>query len=188
MALLTHAVADPSTLAVRMDATDLLERALIEAHGVLSLSDLGVDSDALAGLDFVGAKDHWGSVALVGLVRADDLDDAAVTARTDTFDELTRSLHRYAAVLTVLTTKGSARVKLGSFGVLCFVFEDGCPKNMVDLVRRQRRGSAAKKEYTLTWSIDVPARVVHDHGLLPRGVFPAKRWVASILRDTTPGR
>lgn len=166
-----------------MDAVDRLERALIAEHGVCSVAELGVEADARAGLDFVGAKDHWGSVGLVGLVRADGLDVAAVSARTDTFDALTRSLHRYARLLTVYTSRGSGTVKLGSFGVLCFVFEQGCSKDLVEVVRRQRRGSAAKKEFTLAWSVDVPAATVHDHGLLPRGVFPPKRWLVATIRN-----
>lgn len=164
-----------------MDGVDRLAGALKDREEVRSLAELGVDAEALSGLDFVGAKNHWGSVGLVGLVRADGLEPAAVAARTDTFDQLTRSLHRYADVLHVFTLRGSASVKLGSFGVLCFVFERGCAKDMVEFVRAQRRGSAAKKEYTLTWSIDVPSGKVHDHGLFPRGVFPSKRWVASTI-------
>lgn len=168
-----------------LDTVDRLAGALVADQGVRGLRDLGVEPEALAGLDFAGTKDHWGSVGLIGLVRADGLDGASIAARATTFDELTRSLHRYADVLTVYTLRGSASVKLGSFGVACFVFEQGCSKEQVDVVRAQRRGSAASKEYTLTWSIDVPSAKVHDHGLFPRGVFPPKRWVASIVRDTS---
>lgn len=164
-----------------MDTVDRLAGGLKDREEVHSLAELGVDAEALSGLDFVGAKNHWGSVALVGLVRADGLEPAEIVTKTGTFDELTRSLHRYADVLDVFTMRGSASVKLGSFGVLCFVFEQGCTKDLVELVRAQRRGAAAKKEYTLTWSIDVRTGKVHDHGLFPRGVFPSKRWVASVI-------
>jgi hypothetical protein len=180
-------VAGGTVVPEAMDTVDRLAGMLMTGEGVRSLADLGVGSDALSGLDFVGTKDHWGSVGLVGLVRADDLDAAAIAARTETFSDLTRSLHRYADVLTVYTLHGSASVKLGSFGVLCFVFEQGCPKELVDVVRRQRRGSATKKEYTLAWSVDVPAATVHDHGLFPRGVFPSKRWLESAVRDAKRG-
>jgi hypothetical protein len=172
---------------LEMDAVDRLSAALIADQDVRSLDDFGVEPSARTGLDFVGTKDHWGSVGLVGLIRADGLDSTAIATRTDTFDVLTRSLHRYADVLTVYTLRGSASVKLGSFGVLCFVFEHGCAKDLVNVVRAQRRGSAAKKEYTLTWSIDVPSATVHDHGLFPRGVFPSKRWVASVVGDANRG-
>src|SRR5438132_305380 len=109
-----------------VDTVDRLGDALVKDQAVCPLADLGVEPAALSGLDFAGAKDHWGSVGLVGLVRADSLDAASIAGRTTTFDELTRSLHRYADLLTVYTLRGSGSVKLGSFGVLCFVFQQGC--------------------------------------------------------------
>lgn len=171
-----------------MDTVERLGTALVDDHAVRPLATMGVDAEELAGMDFVAAKDHWGSVGLVGLVRADDLGPAEIEERVTTFDGLTRSLQDHAGVVRVYTGHGSTAVKLGSFGVICFVFERGCPEGVADMVRRQRRGSARAKQYTLAWSADVPTGRVRDHGFLPRGVFPSKRWVQSTIRGESGTR
>lgn len=171
-----------------MDTVDCLGNALVEDQGARPLETMGVEPHDLDGLDFVAAKDHWGSVGLVGLVRADHLDQSEIEQRVTTFDHLTRSLQQHAGVVRIYAPHGTASVRLGSFGVICFVFEDACPKDLSDVIRRQRRTARRSKQYTLPWSADVPTGRVRDHGLFPRGVFPSKRWMESAMGGCRSGR
>ncbi len=168
-----------------MDVVERLGDGLVQQGAVrLDVADEHGDPIVVPGLAFIGAKDHWGSVGLVGLAPADDLPASQMTGVVDAFERLTHDLRQNARVLTIFTRYGAASVKLGAFGILCFVFERGCPASTAAFVKAQRRGKASKIEYVLCWSADVPAGRVHDHGMLPRGVFPKKKWVEGVLRDS----
>jgi hypothetical protein len=126
---------------------------------------------------FIGVREYWGSMMTVGLLDADGLSTAAIEAHGEAFYEFTHSLLPFAASLRV----GLARVKLGSFGLLVFVFRTGCTDEILAAVRGGKRGSAFRKDYSVCWAIDLPAQQVHTHSGLPLTMFPGAKYLRSLL-------
>lgn len=133
------------------------------------------------GFVFVGAREYWGSVASIGLVQADGLTEDEIKTLCERFFAITKSLKKYANVLVVHTLKGSGAVQLGSFGLLCFVYENGCSRDLIEFIQKQKRGSASEKHYAVYWVLDPSARQVHTHRWFPLSVFPGKKYLRSLL-------
>jgi hypothetical protein len=113
----------------------------------------------------------------VGLLDADGLSTAAIEAHSDAFYQFTHSLLPFTGSLRV----GLATVKLGSFGLLVFVFRTGCTDEIVAAVRGGKRGSAFRKDYAVSWAIDIPAQQVHTHSGFPLTMFPGAKYFRSLL-------
>lgn len=158
-------------------ALDVLAQAL-RAQG---FQPLPRELPVPAGLGFVGAKDHWGSVATCALAAADGLRPEGIARLAADFHALVQAQVAHAGSLAIVRPLGRpADVRLGSFGVLALVFERGCPPGALAAARAAKR-VADGKATTLVWAVDAPLRKVHPHKGLPFGVVPKARDLEAAL-------
>jgi hypothetical protein len=161
-----------------MAAVQVLALALLQERGYTPLQ--GGDR---AGLDFLAAKDHWGSVLTLGMLRADGLAPSDLARRAEAFHALVAAQRAHAATLVVRPTLGASHeVALGSFGILLLVHEGGAPPGAVEHARGLKRGGLREKTSSLVWTVDAPLRRVWGHRGLPlAGLDPPRRWVEQVL-------
>ena len=159
------------------DAKSIAQRVFAD-KGFLSPAEVALPPEiALPPVPFLGLREYWGSMMTVGLLDADGLAPAAIEAHSDAFYQFTHSLLPFAGSLQV----GLAKVKLGSFGLLIFVVRTGCTDEIVSAVRRGKRGSAFRKDYAVSWAMDLPAQQVHTHSGFPLTMFPGAKYLRSLL-------
>lgn len=162
---------DAAAIAARLVAEkELLPAAAVELPAGLTPPDLA----------FVGLRGYWGSVMSVGLTLADGLTASDVTRQAAGFYAFTHALLPLAGRLTV----GPTTTRLGSFGLLAFVFSRGGPGDLVETIVRTKHGSAFRKDYAVCWALDLPGRAVHAHRGLPLTMFPGRRYLRRVLADT----
>lgn len=164
-----------------MPAVDLLTRALAaEGYQPMTRAPGGVLPEGFA---WLAGKEHWGSIAAVGLVRADGLRPDALAARAAAFHQLLAALRPMAGTLTIQPPVGAAAdIKLAAFGVVVFVHEGGAEPEAVAAAQRLRHGSA-REALTLAWTVDAPLGKVHAHKGLPLSVPPGKKVLEQALRE-----
>jgi hypothetical protein len=140
----------------------------------------------LAGFPLIGF--HTSAVAMdfVAFVAADRLTESRIVALRDEFFDVVRHVSREFG----LKPRGR-----NPNGLLCFVFEDGCPEPMARFIRKQTRIShaASTGAVVVSWAVDLRDRRIHTHenpvSILPpvivasRTVFPGLGWLESMLRD-----
>ena len=129
---------------------------------------------------FLGIREYWGSIMTIGLVDADGLTASEVKTQSAAFYGFTHDLLPFAGRLPI----GLANTRLGSFGLLAFVFPRNCPRPVVEAAIGTRHGSAFRKDYAVCWALDVPGGVVHPHRGLPLTMFPGKRYFRRLLVAT----
>lgn len=167
-----------------MDAIARLSQALIQEKGFKPTDQLPlpeVKALALDGFDFFGIREYWGSVASLALMRADNCGEERIGQIAERFFRITQSLSQLAGTLWISTAFKTTGVKLGSSGILGFVYENGCSDALLNFVRKQKRGNFSNKQYALFWVIDVPTGRVHTHRWLPFGVFPRGKYLQEVL-------
>jgi hypothetical protein len=167
-----------------MNAIERLSQALLQEKEFrpperLPVSDL--PSAAQPAFDFIAIRPYWGSITSIALVKGDSLSETQIKDYCDYFWSITATLSRYAGTLQISTAFKTAAVKLGSYGILCFVFEGGCGADLISFIQRQKRFRFASKEYSLFWVVDVPAGRVFTHRWLPLGVFPGRKYLEDVL-------
>ncbi len=164
-----------------MNTVERVGQALVQEKGFKPLAQLplsDVTTVAPTAYDFIGVRLYWGSITSIALIRADGLTQPQIQDACQRFVQVTQALTQHTGTMEISTKV----VKLGSFGIICFVFENGCPAELVRFVQEQKRGNFGTKEYTLSWVIDAQAGRVHTHRLFPLGVFPGKKYLEDVLR------
>ena len=157
-----------------------LAAALREA-GYAPVGFEGLPPRASGNLGYVGAKDHWGSVGTVALVRADGLPLEEVEARLEALHQLAEGLHPLAASLVYRPVAGApVEVPLGSYATLVAVFEGGATYSLVERLRALRRGGRGRV-LTTCWVVDAPLRKVWDNRGLPYGLPPGRALLRNAL-------
>jgi len=73
--------------------------------------------------------------------------------------------------------------KLGSFGLLCFLYKNLVNPFAVDLIRGLKFGSVWEKDYCLCWSLDFDKGKVNVHRGFPLLMFPGRRYLERLLRN-----
>lgn len=167
-----------------MNAIQTLSQALLQEKEFrppeeLPLSDL--PSAARPALDFIAIRPYWGSITSIALVKGDLLSETQIKDYCDYFWSITVALARYAGTLQISSAFNTTAVKLGSYGILCFVFENGCRPDLISFIQRQKRFRFASKEYSLFWVADVTSGRVFTHRWLPVGVFPGRKYLEEVL-------
>lgn len=165
--------------------THLRDRLVAEK----GLHDLSRNPE-LAGFPLIGFHASAVSMDFVALVAADRLTESRIVALRDEFFDAVRHVSRE------LGPKPRGR---NPNGLLCFVFEEGCPEPMARFIRKQTRIShaASTGAVVVSWAIDLDRRRIHPHenpvSILPpvivasRTVFPGLGWLESTLRELPEG-
>lgn len=124
--------------------------------------------------DFVGVK--WSNIFgfTVGVVRADARAEPELEAYSRRFIAFNDWVYWHRKELDVSFLAWAVAFTLG--GVLCFVYEQGCSKTVVDFIGQQRKESPAYRQggtslgwsvqtsaTTFSWTIDLAARRVYRH-------------------------
>jgi hypothetical protein len=155
-----------------------LAARLVADHHLIPAASLSLVSPSdLPQFEFLGVREYWGSVMSVALVAGDALQVPDIQQSTERFYSFTRSLLPYAGKLVV----GLGSIRLGSFGLVGFVFSGGCPPERLEAIRRSKHGSAWRKDYAVAWALDLPAGLVHAHRGLPLRVFPGRAYFKRVL-------
>lgn len=173
-----------------MTAIQTLSQALIREKEFRPMQELPLaDVQPLAGLDFdfLGVRLYWGSVTSLALVGADRLTEPQITGYCNRFTSITAALINHTGTLQISTAFKTTAVRLASYGILCFVFENGCRPDLVAFVQRQKRSNFAKKEYALFWVADASTGRVYSHRWLPFGIFPGRKYLEEVLARQGPG-
>ncbi len=168
-----------------MNVIQTLAQALTQEKDFKPLEQLALpDVSPLAGdaFDFVALRTYWGSVTSIAFARGDGLTEAQIKDKCERFFRITEAMTNHTGALQISTAFSTRAVKLASYGILCFVFEGGCPEDRVAFVQKQKRGNFSKKEYALFWVVDVKTGRVYSHRWLPFGVFPGRKYLESALR------
>ena len=117
---------------------------------------------------YVGRRRHWGSNAWIALVGADELDRAGLEGFAERF---------YDLVWNDVSLIGT-----GSYGILCFVFEDTTPSpEIVEHIRSLKR-APAKGTWMVYWTMDLATGRVISHGGSPLGLFPGRSYLEKAIR------
>lgn len=163
-------------------ALQKLIQALVQQKGFLPIQKLALpelQAFPAEKYDFVGIREYLGSISTIGLVNADPLGEPELIDRCRQFASLTEGLQQHAGRLWV----GLASTRLGSFGVLCFVFEREPSEAVIERVQQQRRILFLRKVHSVYWVIDARSRKIHPHRGLPLSTFPGKRYLEGVLRQ-----
>jgi len=133
-----------------------------------------------AGLEFVGTGKTWGSILSVALVLADSITEERMASLSETFFSFTHSLRKYAGRMPPIPLIGT---KLGSFGLLCFVFEREPDSKLITFIQKQKHGSAWSQDYCLSWILDVHNARVYRHDGLPLKMPPGEEYFRGLLYE-----
>ncbi|HEV8360062.1 MAG TPA: hypothetical protein VGR28_06370 [Candidatus Thermoplasmatota archaeon] len=133
------------------------------------------------GLAFLGVKDNWGSLVTCSLALADGLGSDGIAQLAARYHELIEAQLAHTGHLRVPAPGRAVDVRLGSFGVLCLVFERGCSAEQLAAAREAKRIAVKDKASTVVWAVDVPSRKVHRHKGLPLGVIPKPQVLEGAL-------
>ena len=164
-----------------VDTITSIARQLVADKGYLPAAEASLPTDAaLPAVPFLGVREYWGSIMTIGLLDADRLTPSQIQQHATAFYAFTHGLLPLAGRLRI----GLATTRLGSFGLLAFVFAGGCPPHKLEAVLSARHGSAFRKDYSVSWAIDVPAQRVHSHRGLPLTMFPGARYLKRLLVAT----
>jgi len=153
------------------------------------LRDLSRDA-GLARFPLFGVRESPVSMDFVAFHTADRLTESQIVSlRNEFFD----------AVQHVSRELGPGPRGRNPNGLLCFLFEEGCPESMARFIRKQTRIShgASTGAVTVPWAIDLEHRRIHTHEnpvsifppviVVPQTVFPGLGWLESVLRDLPGG-
>ncbi len=131
---------------------------------------------------FLGVRSYWGSLISLAVIRGEMVHEVDVPGQAETYYRFVQALQPFADSLQVRHGGLNAgQVKLGSFGLMCYVFESGCSDQMAETIRTCRHGSLKNKDYVRCWVLDGHARRVIAHRWVPFGMFPGKRYLRSLL-------
>jgi hypothetical protein len=125
---------------------------------------------------FLGYRTSAIGMELVALCDADGMTEGDIVRRRDEFFEVVRTLpHHYA-----LKPRGR-----NPYGLLGFVFAEGCTEQTARFIARQTRIShaAGTGGVSVAWAIDVPNHRIHTHDN-PVSIFPP---VVIVARTVYPG-
>lgn len=171
-----------------MSAVNVIEAALVGQKGFDRLEPGRLAQEGFPAdlFDFVGSKEHWGSVATVAVVKADGMGRLDLKERAEAFHVLVQDLKDRAGRLVVHGALGTgAEVQLGSFGVLIFVFEQGVDAGTAAVIADLKRGSTLEKEHTVCWTVDASSDHVHRHRGFPVLMHPGWWWLKRVVRKAS---
>lgn len=117
---------------------------------------------------FVGRRRHWGSHAWIALVGADELDGAGID--------------RFAERFYGLVWNDVSLIGMGSYGILCFVFEDTPSPDVVEHIRSLKR-APAKATWMVYWTMVLATGQVISHGGSPWGLYPGRAYLEKAIRS-----
>jgi hypothetical protein len=159
-------------------SVEALAQAVVNEKNYVAAPDLSLPPDiVIPEFEFLGCRQYVGSVVSLALVDGSRVATAEVGQLLSNFYSFTSILTRFAGRLIV----GLGAIKLGSFGVLAFVFPESPSPQMLHAVRAEKRGSAWRKDYAVAWSLDVEAGLVHTHRGFPLTIFPGRRYLQHVL-------
>jgi hypothetical protein len=118
---------------------------------------------------FVGRRRHWGSHAWIALVGADELDRAGI--------------ERFAKHFYDLVWNDVSLIGMGSYGILCFVFEDTTPSPEIVQHIRSLKRAPAKGNWMVYWTMDLVTGRVISHSGSPWGLFPGRAYLEKAIRS-----
>jgi len=160
------------------DTISFLSRRLTSEKEFAQFSELDLPTPvAPPAIGFLGLREYWGSIMTIGLVEASRLGTDEIRALADEFYGFTHALLPFAGRFRV----GLATTRLGSFGLIVFVFHAGCEDATVRLIQECKRGSAWKKDYCVCWALDAARGRVHTHRGFPLTMFPGRRYLERLI-------
>lgn len=123
---------------------------------------------------FIGRTRHWGSHAWIALVDADELDVLGIEG--------------YAKRFYDLVWNDVSLLGMGSYGVLCFVFEDTPSPRIVEHIRSLKQAAyPAKGNWMVYWTIDLATDRVISHAGPPWGLYPGSAYLEKAIRSYRRG-
>ncbi len=169
-----------------MELVDKVVHALRCSKGFVAHDDAGESVRRVPAPEFthefLGVREYWGSQMSVAVVRGDKVDHDDVPGQAEDFYRFGNALLPLSGNLQVrYGGLNAGRVKLGSFGLMIYVFEHGCGSRTADKIRSCRHGSMKEKDYVRCWVLDGYCRRVITHRGVPFGMFPGKRFLRSLL-------
>jgi hypothetical protein len=129
-------------------------------------------------LKFTGVGKTYGSMMSIGLVLADSITEEHIASLSETFFTFTHSLRKYAGRIPPIIG-----VKLGSFGLICFVFEREPDSSLIAFIQKQKHGSALSQDYCLSWVLDVNNARVYPHKGFPLRMLPGEDYFKGLLSE-----
>jgi len=165
-----------------MRFTIKLEKALTKDEHFLDLSR----NKEFADFDVIGFRETKLFIEFAAFVNADDLTEIQITAHRDKFFELTRTLPQG------FNLKPRGR---NPNGLLCFIFEKGCPKNLVNFIQKQSKiAHWMESGVIVSWVVDVKDKIIHTHNnpvsllppviILADTVYPSIKFLQSALNES----
>ncbi|ELS05454.1 hypothetical protein Xen7305DRAFT_00051980 [Xenococcus sp. PCC 7305] len=136
-----------------------LQKLLIKDKQVYNLSR----NKEFAEFNFVGFKETATTIDFVAFVRADKLTEQQIVDLRDSFFNITQIVS-YDFGLKPLARNPN--------GLLCFVFEDSLPNQLINFIKKQTKiSNFAKSAVIVSWAIDLKNKQIHTHNN-PVSIFP----------------
>lgn len=164
------------------DFISVLRQRLVQDR---EANDVSSDSPH-ADFAFVGYRDTLALMELVALVIADGFTHEAIVARREAFFSITRTLPRRYGLRPGMRNPN---------GLLCFVFEHGCPEQLVAFIQKQTQIEhfASDGGLMVSWVLDLHAQQIHVHNnplswlppvyVIHETVFPGLKWLTQALKQ-----
>ncbi|MCP4107311.1 MAG: hypothetical protein GY749_17505 [Desulfobacteraceae bacterium] len=132
--------------------------------------------------DFIGFRKTITALNLIALVNADNLTEKELISIRDKFFDITESFPKEFDIKT----------KLKPNGLLCFVFEHGCPsKQLVKFIQNLTKISPWAGGVVVTWLIDCEETKIYTHKnpvsmfppvvILPESAYPGLKYIEGFL-------
>jgi hypothetical protein len=166
-----------------MNIIDHLRVHLVGDHHLKPVEELTFPEVSIirnTNLKFTGIGKTYGSMLSVGLVLADSMTEGHIASLSETFFTFTHSLRKYAVRMPPIPLIG---VKLGSFGLICFVFERETDSSLVTFIQKQKHGSPWSQDYCLSWVLDVHKDRVYHHEGFPLKMPIGKDYFKGLLYE-----
>ena len=119
---------------------------------------------------FVGRTRHWGSHAWIALVDADELDVPGIEGFAKRFYDL--------------VWNDVSLIGMGSYGILCFVFDNTPSPRIVEHIRGLKQAANPNKgNWMVYWTIDLATERVIPHAGPPWGLYPGRAYLENAVRS-----
>jgi hypothetical protein len=148
---------------------------------------LPLDPPAEGKFHFFGIKEQGMRINLVALIKAND--SISKKEISSLFDSFYLAIQPSSIANQV---SGNLRLKNGIWGILCFIFENGCHEELINFICRQRKSDISPLKLpgvtVVCWVIDVKASEMTTHWWFPAPLstssdvfFPGKDYFEAFL-------
>ncbi len=146
-------------------------------------------NERFAEFNFIGLRETKLTLDLVSFTKADGLTREQISELCDRFFNITK-------IVSYDDFGLNTRLRNPN-GLLCLVFEDGCPASLLNFIKKQTRISHwGKSAVIVSWTIDVKNKQIYTHdnpvSLIPPVViaewltFPKLNYLKSFLNSYHP--